>query len=60
MQLNKDLFRCTLPTCKYTNICMQQTKLYVLFTIIERIHGKQPMARLYKQNVEAQFGREHF
>ena len=32
--------------------------MYLL--VVEKFHVKQPMARLYKQEVEAQLGREPF
>ena len=60
MQLNDTFFKCKLPTCKYTNICMQQTNFEIYLLIVEMFHVKQPMARLYNQEVEAQLWRELF
>ena len=42
-----------------TYVCNKQNfEIYLL--IVERFHVKQPMARLYKQEVEAQLWREPF
>ena len=36
----------------------QNFEMYLL--IVERFHAKQPMARLYEQEIEAQLWREPF
>ena len=60
MQQNENFFKCKFSTCKYTNICINKQNFEMYLLIVEMFLVKQPMARLYNQEVEAQLCPEPF